>query len=351
MYNYTMPPQTYKFIETPENEYFEPSTLAHNVPFTQANFYGDWQKFFNRKIRRFMVTDGEKTVAYFQIIKYPLALGKYYLYIPYGPVTKDFSKAFLKHLKKELKIIAKQEHAVFVRLDFVPTVSDTATKKLIRKYFHKAPRYSYHSSYFQPRAEWFLKLDKSEDDLYEAMHENNRYSIRLADRKEITTEVVASDFIKFLEPFYELMTITAERNNFSLHPKEYYEAIFLNLTGRNSYLTVTRFGDKILAIDVIIVYGGVANYVFACSSNEERNRAPSYGAIWTAIKNAKALGCEYFNFGGITSPEHPNKSWEGLTNFKMKFGGEKVIHSDFYDLVVNHLFYHLYNLRKFFKSF
>jgi lipid II:glycine glycyltransferase (peptidoglycan interpeptide bridge formation enzyme) len=350
MYNYSMPPLTYKFIESPDNEYFEPSTLAKNVPFTQANFYGNWQKFFNRKIRRFIVSDGEKFIAYFQIIKYPLAFGKFYLYIPYGPVTKDFSLNFLKQLKAELRVIAKQENAVFVRLDFVPTIPNNESKKVIRKLFHKAPRYSYHSSYFQPRAEWFLKLDKSEDELYESMHENNRYSIRLADRKEIKTEVVSSDFMKYLDPFYELMTTTAERNKFALHPRDYYEAIFSNLDNRNSYLTITRYGEKILAIDVIIIYGGVANYVFACSSNEERNRAPSYGAIWTAIKHAKSLGCEYFNFGGITSPEHPNKSWEGLTNFKMKFGGEKIIHSDFYDLVINHFIYHLYNLRKFFRN-
>ncbi len=345
-----MPSLTYKFIESPDNEFFEPSALAKNVPFTQANFYGDWQKFFHRKIRRFIVSNGDTIVAYFQIIKYPLAFGKHYLYIPYGPVTKDFSDDFFIQLKSELKIIAEEEKAVFVRLDFVPTITDPSILQTIKRLFHKAPRSSYHSSYFQPRAEWFLKLNKSENELYEAMHENNRYSIRLTERKEVKTEIVYSDFIKYLEPFYELMKITAKRNGFSLHPKAYYEAIFKNLDKNNAYLSVALFTGKILAIDLIIIYGGVANYVFACSSDEERNRAPSYGAIWTAIKYAKSLGCEYFNFGGISSIEHPNKSWDGLTNFKMKFGGEKIIHSDFYDLVINHLAYNLYNLRKYIKN-
>jgi lipid II:glycine glycyltransferase (peptidoglycan interpeptide bridge formation enzyme) len=62
------------------------------------------------------------------------------------------------------------------------------------------------------------------------------------------------------------------------------------------------------------------------------------------------LGCQYFNFGGITTIDQPNKGWEGLTNFKKKFGGEEVRHSDFFDLVVNPLIYWLYNLRKFAQS-
>jgi lipid II:glycine glycyltransferase (peptidoglycan interpeptide bridge formation enzyme) len=193
-------------------------------------------------------------------------------------------------------------------------------------------------------------LDKTEDELYKNMHENNRYSIRLAERKEIKTEIISENFTQYLEPFYELMAITSKRNGFSLHPKEYYETIFKNLNSNYAFIVVARFGEKILAIDLIIIYSKIANYVFACSSNEERNRAPTYGAIWSAIKYSKSLGCQYFNFGGITTTDQPNKGWEGLTNFKKKFGGEEVRHSDFFDLVVNPLIYWLYNLRKLAKS-
>jgi lipid II:glycine glycyltransferase (peptidoglycan interpeptide bridge formation enzyme) len=47
-------------------------------------------------------------------------LGKSYLYIPYGPVTKVFSHEFFAYIKQELKKIAKINKAVFVRLDFTP---------------------------------------------------------------------------------------------------------------------------------------------------------------------------------------------------------------------------------------
>ena len=128
--------------------------------------------------------------------------------------------------------------------------------------------------------------------------------------------------------------------------KKYYKTIFENLSRTSSYLSVARYGEKILAIDLVIVFGKTANYVFGCSSNEERNRMPAYLAQWEAICYAKELNCDYYNFGGISAENNIYKGWEGLTIFKKKFGGKEVRHSDFFDVVVNPFLYHLYNLRK-----
>lgn len=340
----------YLFQELHGEENFEPSTITKYIPFTQAKFYGDWQKFLNRKVRRFIVKKDEQPIAYFQLIKYPLIFNKSYLYIPYGPISLDLSGNFLNQFKNQLKEIAKQEEAVFVRLDFHPSIKEQKQKKFIKEYFFQAPKSTYHSAYFQPRREWFLDLDKSEEHLYEAMENNHRYSIRLSQRKEIETEIIDKDYIKYLDDFYDLMKITAERNGFNLHSKTYYQAIFEKLNNNYAYLTIAKYQKKILAINLIVIYDKVANYVFACTSNEERNRAPAYGAIWSAIKQAKLLGAKYFNFGGISSDDLPNPHWKGLTSFKKKFGGFEIHRSDFYDLINNRLIYLIYLIRKIIKN-
>lgn len=328
--------------EIGKDENFDPNNLCDNAPFTQASFYGDWQKKLGRTVRRFLVYSDNNIIAYFQLVKYPLLLGKSYFYIPYGPVIKDTSEDFFANLKLGLKQIAKVENAVFIRLDFTPLVSND----ILSKFFTKAPLYTYHSAYFQPRAEWFLGLEKSENDLLVAMHEKTRYSIRLAERKEITAEISTGDFEKYFEIFYELMSETAKRNGFSIHQKNYYDSIFQNPHKANTYLSIAKHGQKILAIDLIIVFGKIANYVFGGSSNEERNRMPTYLAQWKAICHAKELNCDFYNFGGITTENKIYKGWDGLTLFKKKFGGKEIIHSDFFDVVVNPFWYHLYNLRK-----
>lgn len=335
--------------EIKDNEDFDPSSFYASIPFTQAGFYGDWQKSLGRTVKRFLIYKNTEIVAYFQIITYPLVFGKSYFYIPYGPIIKDFSDDCFDYVKQELRRMAKSEDAIFIRLDFTPT---TISNNTLAKFFTKAPRYTYHSVCFQPRREWFLGLEKSENDLLMAMHKTTRYSIRLADKKEIRAEIISEDFEKYFEAFYALMLGTAKRNGFSLHAKKYYENIFKNLSKiKNSYVSIARYGQKILAIDLIIVFGGIANYVFGCSSDEGRNCMPAYSAHWKAVLHAKQLGCNYYNFGGIEDESNLlNKGMITLTLHKKKFGGQEVKHSDFFDIMVQPFWYYLYNMRKLIKT-
>ena len=214
----------FEFIEIIGKTKYDPLTITNDVFFTQADFYTDWQENLGRKTRRFVVLSNGKTVAYFQMIKYPLIFGKSYYYIPYGPVVKDVSDAFLKSLKNKLIEIAKQDNIVFIRLDFTPIIKN----EILVKYFKKSSLCTYHSASFQPRLEWMLSLEKSNEQLLSEMHEKTRYSIRLSERKGITTEIITSNFNEYFDIFYDLMSTTANRNNFNLHPKEYYLKIFDN---------------------------------------------------------------------------------------------------------------------------
>ncbi len=337
------------FRELEKNEPFDPLTLYPKAPFTQAQFYGQWQVSLGREVKRVVVLSEGKEVAYFQLIKYPLLLGKSYFYIPYGPITKDFSADFFANLKKELIRMALVANAVFVRLDFTPPIKGDESKKLLARIFTRSSPWTYQSAYFQPRTEWFLNLDKTEDQLLKEMHKGTRYSIHLARRKGITTEIVTSNFGKYFEIFYELTTGTAKRNGFSLHHKTYYQNIFNHLQSGNAYLSIARYGEKILVIKLIIRYGQIANCIFSGSSNDHRDLRPTYLVQWAAICQAKKLGHNFYNFGGIASNKI-YQGWEGLTIFKKNFGGMEIVHSDFFDVITQSLWYHLYNLRKLVKS-
>jgi len=336
----------FKFQEVTEGESYDPSSLCKDVSFTQAGFYGDWHISVGRTVKRFLVYRNQEVVAYFLFIKCPLLFGKSYLYIPYGPVIKDFSADFFAALQRELYRLAKRENAVFVRLDFTPPV---ATSHL-SKFFTRVSLHSRYSAFFQPRREWFLNLEKSADELLAAMHEKTRYSIRLAERKGVTAEIVTRDFDRYFDIFYELMSATAERNGFSLHQKSYYKNIFRNLSATNAYLSIAKYEEKILCVYLIVIYGRTAHYLYGGSSTQERNRMPTYSAHWMAIMHAKQFHCKYYNFGGIGEENDLlNKKMTTLTFYKKRFGGFEVTHSDFFDVVVQPLWYRLYNFRKYLK--
>jgi lipid II:glycine glycyltransferase (peptidoglycan interpeptide bridge formation enzyme) len=180
------------------------------------------------------------------------------------------------------------------------------------------------------------------------MHEKTRYSVRLAMKKGVITEIVRSDFEKYFEVFYDLMSGTAKRNGFSLHQKNYYQNIFKNLQSGNAYLVVARYKEKILVIKLILRYGQVAYSVFSGSSNDHRDLRPTYLVQWVAISEAKRLGHNFYNFGGISSGKI-YQGWDGLTVFKKNFGGMEITHSNFFDIIVQPFWYYLYNFRKLIK--
>lgn len=339
-----------RFSPILKDESFDPLIISADAPFTQARIYGEWQESLGRKTFRFSVMKDDQPVAYVQLIEYPLIRGKKYLYAPYGPVVGEFSNEILSAIKEKMIEVARERNAVFIRLDFTPANNGKSRTGLLGRYFKRAPLYTYHSSYFQPRAEWVLDLKKNEEEIYNGIHEKNRYSIRLAGRKGVTTEVISSDFTRYFDDFYRLMKETSERNGFSLHEKEYYKNIFDKLKPEHAYLVLAKYEGAILTVDLIIFYGKMANYVFAGSSDAHRNLGITHIAQWEAIKHAKKLGCTEYNFGGV-SLGNVYKGWEGLTRFKTRFGGRELIHSDLYDIVSQPFWYYLYNLRKLMRRF
>lgn len=323
------------------------SLICKEAPYTQAGFYGRWQQMLGGKVKRYLVYRDDEMVAYFQTIKYPLTMGKRYIYIPYGPVVKEYSSELVASIKSKLKDEAKSENAAFVRLDFTPA----APANILNKHFKKSPAYTYHGAILQPRNEWFLELNKTEDELIADVQRKTRWAIRASERQGVTPEIVTENFSKYFDDFYKLMVETSGRNGFGLHPKRYYAAIFDDLDKvKGSYLSVAKYKNKVLIINVVLVYSGVAMYMFSGSSSQERDRNPSYLALWKAVCHAKQIGCKSFNFGGVSTSSDAHKSWDGLTAFKKKFGGHEVTHSDFYDLVINPIWYHIYTLRRLFKQ-
>jgi len=322
---------------------YNPLLVSKQTPFTQAWFYGEWQEMMGRKVRRFEVKKGSETVSFFQIIKYPLIFSRNLLYIPHGPILEINSYSngeFLKVFLEKITRVAKEECAVFVRFDFFPLDKIGVTDKV----FKKIPSYGYRSSYFQPKFEWVIDLEKTEEEIFENVHPKNRYNIRHAEKKGIKAEIVKDDFKKYFETFFSLLSETAKRDNFNLHPKAYYQNIFATLKENNAFLVIARYGEKILLVNLILLFGETAYFLFGGSGGEYKNLMFSHLAQWEAIKEAKKRGFAAYNFGGVDGGKQKNLG--GVSFFKKRFGGQLLEYSDSYDLILKPFWHYLYNLRK-----
>ena len=228
---------------------------------------------------------------------------------------------------------------MFVRFDPFPK-----TEESLLKYFRKTPTSHCYSSFFQPKFEWILNLEKSEEKILSEMHPKTRYNINLATKRGIKTEIINETFSGYFNNFYKLLEETAKRDNFKLHPKIYYENIFGTLDSNNAFLATAKYNSKVLAINLVLLFGGTAHFLFGGSSDEYKNLMFSYLVQWEAIKETRRKGCKIYNFGAISS-----EKLKGISRFKKGFGGKLLEYSDSYDIVIKPFWYFLYNLRKRFQ--
>ena len=347
----------FEFREVQSEREYKPLTINDTAPFTQAWFFGEWQETMGRKVRRFEIIKDFEAIGFFQIIKYHLIFSKNFLYIPHGPIIKEnIGSDFLKIFSEKIGQIAKEENAIFVRFDFFPPSTLLRIDGERSRTIKKVPSYGYQSSYFQPKYEWVLTIDKPENELLGNMHPKNRYNIRLAENKGVAIKIIENDFEKYFGDFYKLLKKTARRNNFNLHPKSYYQNIFSAIGGsasggktyeenKNAFLIIAKYENKILLVNLIFLYGATAYFVFGGSSDEHKNLMFSHLAQWESIKEAKKRGFKIYNFGGVDE-SGSYETYGGISIFKKRFGGKIFEHSDSYDIVLKPFWYYLYNLRK-----
>jgi len=325
---------------------------THQAPLTQSLMYALWHHNMGKVIHRYSIEINEnsvKQIGYIQAIEVPLFLGKKYLYAPYGPVINPkYAHLVMPRIANEMRTIAKGINASFFRLDCTPTFLDTTP--LLKKYFCKSPKKTYKGSAFQPRAEWVLDLRPNIESLLADIHTKTRYCIRTAEKRNCSVQIITENFKAHFDIFTSLMKETATRNGFNLHNESYYKSIFDILdTTHQGYLVTTTVAGTITNCMLFVRFGDTVMYIFGGSTTDQKNVPASHLALWHSIRHAKVLGAVFFNFGGISSDEHPNPSLANLTQFKMRFGGSLVRHSDFYDLIINRFIYVLFVLRKFFR--
>ena len=67
---------------------------------------------------------------------------------------------------------------------------------------------------------------------------------------------------------------------------------------------------------------------------------------WHAICEAKKLGFAHYDFLGIAPSGSKNHPWQGVTDFKLKFGGEIVNYVKAKEFVFKPLWYFIIRLVK-----
>ncbi len=295
-------------------EVFSLSTSPNN--FLQSYNWGEFNQQIGKKIIRLGIYSGEDLVGIALVLVQPTRLGNY-LYIPRGPVVKNFTSELLQALTSHLLVVAQENNSIFIKIE--PSLEETTeNQKLFSDLgFQRAVTFT------QVEDAWLVDLSKSEEELLADMRKTTRYLVRNEAKQGVTVEI--SDQYSDAEKFVEMLFATSARKNFVNHPKEYYLKQFEILSKDNEMrLFKAVKAGSIQSMALISFYGEMASYLHGASVAVE-GQSVGYSLQWEAIREAKRRGMKYYNFWGVVKDKnfYPGHPWYGFSLFKRGFGGHK----------------------------
>jgi lipid II:glycine glycyltransferase (peptidoglycan interpeptide bridge formation enzyme) len=281
-----------------------------------------------------------------QILFRKLPLGFTVGYIP--KLAIGFQQlALSQEFWREIDSVCKKNRAIFLKVEpdlWNDQKLDTLALSEIEGW-NVALRTSPHN--IQPPRTVMVDIKDSEEEILARMKQKTRYNIRLAEKKGVT--VRAWDDI---ESFHKMMLLTGGRDGFGVHSLGYYKRAYELLHPRQmGELLLAEYESQLLAALFIARNGNRAYYLYGASTDEERNRMPTYLLQWEAIKWAKKHGCEEYDLWGVPDEDesvlevnfekHHDGLW-GVYRFKRGFGGQLKRAVQAMDRVYNPVLYWAY---------
>jgi len=203
----------------------------------------------------------------------------------------------------------------------------------------------------QPPRTIVLDLTPDQEAVLKRMNQSTRRKVKLGSKMEVE---VRQGTRNDLATFNALMAATSERNDFGVHDSAYYQLAFdLFSAGDHCALFLASHQGRDLAGVMVFRSGTNAYYFYGASSNEERNRMPTYIVQWAAIQWASEHGATRYDLWGVPDAEEPvmeaqfehrHEGLWGVYGFKRGFGGEVRRSVGAWDKVYNPIVYKLYQL-------
>jgi lipid II:glycine glycyltransferase (peptidoglycan interpeptide bridge formation enzyme) len=330
---------------TPEKQAIYNAFVArNNGSFLQSWEWGEWQESQNKKAVRYIVRDAAyNALLAIQFLRYPLPLGQYYLYCPYGPTHKlEMQGDQCKVATQELLQHVQKQHpkALFIKLEPQSRTLNTEYLALSTK----------RASRIQPGSTLLLSLTKAEEQLLAEMHQKTRYNIRVAEKHGVKIASGTDLCGKEAAQVIQLVAQTTTRQGYRGHPKEYYErfcAFFDDHQNQSSDMNVswyvaTLHGD-ILSGGIFVDFGGTRTYLYGGSSDAFKNVMAPYALHWQAVREAKEMELIRYDFGGL---ETTSGTTPGFARFKLGFGGTQITYPPAIDVYSNKAKYLAYKTVK-----
>jgi lipid II:glycine glycyltransferase (peptidoglycan interpeptide bridge formation enzyme) len=287
--------------------------------------WGEIKEQSGQQALRLVLVDGDRIWAAAQVLIRSFAAGLGRVgYVPKGPALDYADSRLLDHLIDALQTLAREERVVSLKVEPEIAEPSPVAGQLLRWGLEPSPP-------VQMRSTIWVDLTGSEEDILGRQKQKTRYNTRLAERKGVT---VVSGSLAQIDAWYDMYEVTARRDGFSIHSRDYYRTVLeiLGRVGMAQLLLALHDGDVLAGI-IVFAFGSRAQYMYGASSNEKRNLMAPYLLQWRGMQWAKERGCTIYDLWGIPDRLEETEDLWGVYRHKRGYGGEIVRYIGAFDLV------------------
>ncbi len=334
---------TYRIAANVDMQRWDAFVTTHpDAHILQSSDWGRLKSAFGWSSHISAVEDGTGQIAAgAQILfrRLPLRLGTM-AYIPAGPLFygDDPQHPANVELWQAIDAAARAHHAAFLKAE--PCNWYRPRPDLPAQLEHAGLRISPQT--VQPPRTVVIDLTPDEEAVLKRMNQSTRRKVKSGTKNEV---VVRQGTSADVASFNALMAETGKRNEFGVHDPAYYQMAFdLFSRGERCALLLASHAGRDLAGVMAFCCGENAYYLYGASSNEERNRMPTYIVQWAAIQWAMQHGAKRYDLWGVpdAEPDILEAQFEqrhdglwGVYGAKRGYGGQVVRSIGAWDKVYN----------------
>jgi CelD/BcsL family acetyltransferase involved in cellulose biosynthesis len=160
-----------------------------------------------------------------------------------------------------------------------------------------------------------LELDKPADVLFAKFHKSMlQRAIKKASR--IGMSVLRCGTLEDVHQFYDLYLQMRREKGLLPQPRAFFENIWKAMSEEKRIeILFAQYRGMIISTLMLLKFGDKVTYEYAATRTGTHRFSPSPFLLWEAIRQAKAEGFRYFDFGRTASTEAT------LSAFKKRWGG------------------------------
>lgn len=165
-----------------------------------------------------------------------------------------------------------------------------------------------------------VDLAASEEEILAQMKQKGRYNIRVAERAGVEVRE-SNDLVAYVR----LSKQTGKRDGFVPRSLQTYHAFLESLPGSFLLLAYAKESPEPIAGLLGVIWNNMGIYYYGASSHAHRALMAPYALQWAAMRRCKTAGCHAYDLLGIAPEGSPkNHPWNGISDFKERFGGTVV---------------------------